>query len=224
MMRNARREEVMSRSSRRQTGTLTRTVMIGVLGISFGAALGPEAEAHLAGTYKIGGSWVHLASFKCVNDIGAVPNPDTHPAVFQCTAIVTKVLLLCANPKGNDVRPGEASTKTTVIVQDRINESDITNKKKGLAHKELVFPDDPFLNPAFCVNPNWIPIEVLVTELTGQMDVFECTSEDLDPCATRVLTYTERKDCMLPPQYDFDNPPPTGTPYDCVLILRQHVR
>ena len=224
MLRNAKRETMMLRNTRRQIVALTRAVMFGLLGISFGAALGPEAEAHLAGTYKIGGTWVHISSFSCINDIGGVPNPDTRPSLFQCTATATKVLILCKNPQGHDVHPGEAATKTTVVVQDRIEESDITNKKKGLAHKEIVFEDGPFLNPESCVNPNWIPFDVLVTELTGQMDVFECTSQDFDPCSTKVLTYTELKECMLPPQYDFDNPPPPETPYDCVLIFRRHVK
>lgn len=224
MLKNTKREAVMLRNTRRQTVALTRAVMIGLLGISFGAALGPEAEAHLAGTFKIGGTWVHISSFSCINDIGGVPNPDTRPSLFQCTATATKVLLLCQNPQGHDVRPGEAATKTTVVVQDRIIDSDITNKKKGLAHKEIEFVDAPFLDPEFCVNPNWIPIDVLVTELTGTMEVFECTSQGIDPCTTKVLTYTETKECMLPPEFDFDNPPVPGTPYDCVLIFRQHVK
>ncbi len=224
MLRNAKRETVMLRNTRRKAVAFTRAVTIGVLGISFSVALGPEAEAHLAGMKLIGGTWVHISSFSCINDIGGVPNPDTRPSQFQCTATATKVLILCKNPNGHDVRPGEAATKTTVVVQNRITADNITNKKKGLAHVENVFEDGPFLNPEFCVNPNWIPFGVLVTELTGTMEVFECTGQDFDPCLTKVLTYTETKECMLPTQFDFDNPPPENTPYVCVLIFRQHVK
>ena len=214
----------MLRSTSKKSVALARAAIVGLLGVGLGTALGPDAQAHLAGTYKIGGTWVHISSFSCINDIGGVPNPDTKPSLFQCTATATKILVLCYNPNGHDVRPGEAATKTTIVVQDLITNDDITDKKKGLAHKELTFQDSDFVTSQVCVNPNWIPAQVIVIELTGQMDVFECTSGGIDPCATKVQTYIEQKECMLPPQYNFDNPPPSGTAYDCVLLLRQHLK
>ena len=217
----------MLTSTRRRVILLTRTVVIVLLGIGFGAALGSEAHPHAAGTYKSGGTWVHYSSFRCINDIGGVPNPDTHTFIFRCTATATRILVLCYNPQNHDVRPGEAATKTTIVVQDPITDADlIGEKKKGLAHKELSFEDADFVTSEVCVNPNWIPIRVLVTELVGEMDVLECTGRDANPCSTLVLIYTEKKACMLPSQYNIDNPPPEGTdtPYNCVLIFRDHVK
>ena len=201
-----------------------RVLMVGLCGVGLVTVLGSEAEAHLAGYVKIGGTWKHVLSLLCALDIKGVPNPETNLSEVQCTATVTQAVVLCLNPSGNNVIPGEAGTQTVLVGQDQINQDDITDKKKGIAHKEIHISTDELLDPEFCVNSNWIPIAAIVIELTGKIEIFECQGPDSDPCSVKVLTYTELQDCVLPPEFGADNPPPEGTPYECVLTLQDHVK
>jgi hypothetical protein len=197
-----------------------RVLMIGLLGICLGLPLGTVSEAHYQG-YIAG---VHVSSVSCILGLKAVPNPATHPAAVQCVVATALVELLCKNPAGHEVRPGQAATQVILVAQDQIDQGNITDKKKGKAEVEVRVPDDPLLNPAFCVNPNWIPIEVLIRELTAQINVYECIGPAEDACSVLgTLASTVEADCTLSAEFDFDNLPPPGTPYECAVGAFVHV-
>jgi hypothetical protein len=201
---------------------LRRAVVVVVLGLGLIAALMPEAEAHLAGTIK----GIHYSSFECIDEVKGVPgtalgDDPTLPARVQCTVEGKRVEILCQNPQGHDVRPGAAATQITVQASDQLDDSDITNKKKGIATVNIVVSDDPFLDSQFCVNPLWIPIAVLVTDIRVTVDVFQCTTST---CESEVKTSTEVQDCVIPPGFSVVNLPPPGTEYDCVPVSKQHLK
>lgn len=201
-----------------------RAITMGLLGVGVVVAL--DSPAHLAGTKYIGSppTPIHYKSLLCNLFIKSVPSPDVKPSQFQCTATVHLVQVLCLNPSGHETK-GEAATQVAIVATSEINNGDITDKKKGIAFKELDIPDDPLLDPEFCVNPNWTPIKALAVELTAELEVAECTGPDSDPCSVTVPTWIETHDCVLPPGFDIqDNPPPPGTPATCFLISKEHLK
>lgn len=203
---------------------LKRAITIGLLGVGVVVAL--DSPAHLAGTKYVGNppTPVHFATVRCNLFIKSVPNPDVKPSQFQCTATVHLVQVLCLNPSGHKVK-GEAATQIAIVGKSEINQGDITDKQKGIAFKEVFISDEPLLNPEFCVNPNWTPIEALAFELTAELEVSECTGPDPDPCSVTVPTWLETHDCVLPPEFDIqDNSPPPGTPYTCTLSSKEHLK
>jgi hypothetical protein len=201
---------------------LKRAVIIVVLGLGLVAALGPEASAHLAGTIK----GIHYSSILCIDEVSGVPGTalgedPSRPAFVRCTVLGTRVEILCQNPAGHDVQPGEAATQVTVAAESQIEDENIINKKKGVALKEVTVGDEPFLDPQFCVNPNWIPIEVLVTDARVTVDVLQCTDST---CSTIVTTSTEVQDCTIPAGFSIENLPPVGTAYECAPVSKQHLK
>ncbi len=131
------------------------------------------------------------------------------------------------NPAGNEVA-GESATPVTTLVAQAPVEQTVNEKKKGKAHVAVHIDDAPLLDPQFCVNPNWIPVAVLIRSLTAEINTYACVGPDTDPCSVRGdLASTVVKQCELPAQYNFNNYPnnlpPIGTPYDCPIQTFVHV-
>jgi hypothetical protein len=197
-----------------------RSVVAVMLCLGLVAALGPAAEAHLAGTIR----GIHYRSIECVDDISGVPGTalgtdPTKPATVTCSALGKRIEILCQNPAGNNVS-GNSATQITVSTTDQINHQDITNKKKGIAEKILHISDEPFLDSRFCVNPNWTPINVLVTDVLITVEVKQCTDSS---CLTEIITSKEVQACVIPEGYSVENLPPPGTEYICESVSKRHL-
>lgn len=195
-----------------------RFVMIGFLGISLAAILGTEAKAHYVPTLS-GWGW---HSVQCNVDLKGVPNPSTKPAVVECVVSTALVEILCQNPAGHDVQPGQPAIQMTLIAQHQIEDKNITDKKKGKAHVEVLVPDDSLLKSEFCVNPNWIPIDVLIREMTAQINTYECVGPAGAPCSVLRRASIVQAECALPAEFNFGNLPPVGTPYECTDKVTVH--
>lgn len=195
--------------------------MIVVLGLGLVAALKPEAEAHLAGTIK----GIHYSSFLCIDEVSGVPGSalgadPSKPAFVVCTVLGKQIEILCQNSQGHEVA-NSAAINITVEASNQINEGDIFDKKKGIAHEEITVSDEPFLDPQFCTSPTWIPIQVLVTDIQVTVNVKQCTDST---CGTIVTTSTEVQDCLIPSEFGVENLPPDGTPYNCEQVLKAHLK
>ena len=197
-----------------------RALTIGLLGVSLVTLLGTSAEAHYQG-YSAG---VHVSSIECILGIKSVPNPDTHPAAVQCVVTTALTEILCLNPNGREVRSGRLTRRVALVAQEAIDQRDITDKRRGKAEVKVLVPDDPLLNPEFCINPQWIPIDALIRELTAVFNVYECVGPAENPCLVLgTLASTVEADCILPAEFNFDNLPPPGTPYECAVGDFVHV-
>jgi hypothetical protein len=94
---------------------------------------------------------------------------------------------------------------------------------KGKASTDIIVPDGALLDPQYCINPNWIPVEVIIREATATQNIYKCTGDDPTPCDVRELASTTESLCVLPAEFDFDNPPVVGeTPYDCMEVFSAH--
>lgn len=188
-----------------------RIMMICLLGVSLAVMRGSDVKAHLAGYTTINGYVRHVASFECGMTIKQIPNLTQHPALFRCEATVTEAQLLCENPANHEVNPGTAATRVVFVGEASITEADITDKKKGRATPNVLIEDDaagsPLLDPRFCVNPRWHPVDVLSTKVEATVETAECTGTDPNPCSSSVVVYREVVKCALPSQYSVSNPP-----------------
>lgn len=172
-----------------------------------------SAQAHYLVT-STGKLFYH--SIGCETVLKSVPNPDVKPGEVECVASTAAIELLCRNPANNNVAPGQSAIQVVLVASERIDQSDITDKKKGKANVTVIIEDDELLNPEYCVNPNWVPTQVLIRTLSARINAYACTGDDPDPCSTRVLTSHLEKTCTLPSEYDFDNLPISGvTEYQC---------
>ena len=120
------------------------------------------------------------------------------------------------NPKGFDVTPGEAANKI-VMVSEPVEQEDmsLSKKEKGLANVCVEIKDSSF--GLECELNNW-SLETLVDEFTATCDTQQCTGDAYDPCGSTVVKDTQTCHCTLPDGYTLDDPPPPGTPYNCVEI------
>lgn len=175
----------------------------------------------------IGGK-VYTGSIDCDSVLKAVPNPDTNPQQVECVAKTATVELLCQNPQTKNVAPGSSALQVVLVGSERIDQSDVTgtDKTKGKAEVRVTIEEDEvLLNPAYCVNPNWIPLDALVRSADIRMNAYDCKGTDPDPCTTKVLTSYLEMNCLLPAEYDLvNNPPPSGTQYQCTEPLIVKVR
>ena len=172
-----------------------------------------SAQAHYVVT-STGKLFYH--SIGCETVLKSVPNPTAKPGLVECVASTATVELLCRNPANNSVNPGRSAIQAVLVASERVDESDIDKKEKGKATVTVVIEDDALLKPEYCVNPNWIPEQVLIRTLSARVNAYSCTGDGLDPCATRVLASHLEKTCTLPAEYDFNNPPiPEVTEYQC---------
>lgn len=178
-----------------------------------------NASAH----YTIVAGKLFYHSLQCDAVLKSVPNPDAHPGEVECAASTSLIEVLCQNPAGSDVLPGQSATQVVIVGEDQIDQDDITDKKKGKANVSVVLPDDSLLKPEFCVNPNWDPIDVIVRATSATFKAYKCEGPDEDPCSEKILTSTLETNCVLPAGYDFDNLPPLGTPYECSEPVIVHV-
>ncbi|HEX4881325.1 MAG TPA: hypothetical protein VFV18_03160 [Porticoccaceae bacterium] len=179
-----------------------------------------SAQAHYLVT-STGKLYYH--SLGCETVLKSVPNPDAKPGMVECVASTATVELLCRNPANNNVAPGQSATQVVLVASERIDESDITDKAKGKANVTVIIEDDALLKPEYCVNPNWIPEQVLIRTLSARVNAYACTGDGLDPCDARVLTSHLEKTCTLPTEYDFNNPPISGvTEYQCTEPVIVH--
>ncbi len=179
--------------------------------------LGPEAKAHY---YTSSGFFIH--SVLCGVNITSLPNPEQHPAKAVCTVVASFVESLCQNPAGQEVF-GEAATQLTGVSQEQLDAGNVTDKKKGTGHVDVVISDDFLLArpDLLCVNPNWSVVDTLVRSLRAKVEIFTCTDES---CSESSLATRFETDCTLPSQYSLeDNPPPQGTAYVCAEGEFEHV-
>ena len=190
-------------------------LVVGLLALS---ALSAQAHYLVTSTGKL-----YYHSIGCDTVLKSVPNPDVKPGLVECVATTAAVELLCRNPVNNNVAPGQSAIQTVLVASERIDQSDITDKAKGKALVTVVIEDDELLNPEYCVNPNWIPVQVLIRTLSARVNAYACTGDGPDPCSTRVLTSHLEKTCNLPAEYDFSNPPISGvTEYQCTEPVIVH--
>lgn len=162
-------------------------------------------------------------SIGCETVLKSVPNPTAKPGLVECVASTAAIELLCRNPANNSVNPGRSAIQAVLVASERILESDIDKKEKGRAIVDVVIGDEALLNPKYCVNPNWIPEQVLIRTVSVRINAYACTGDSLDPCSTRVLASHLEKTCILPTEYDFDNPPISGvTEYQCTEPVIVH--
>ena len=201
------------------------STIVSVLSLSLVALLFGEAEAHLAGTVKIGGYLRHVSSLACGITVGGVPNPDTNPSGLKCTVVTELVEFQCLNPADNQVSPGKSARRTVVVGIAPFSDPIEKKKGTGTAEVHLAIP----VTDADCVNPNWqvIPASIVVPEALVQYDTLECATFD---CSTGVVAYSEVRKCVLPPEFGVDPGevlPPVGipTPYDCGQVMsREHLK
>ena len=201
--------------------------MVGCLTLVLVAVLGSEAEAHLAGTTKIGGTLVHVASLDCKITVGGVPSPDQNPSALVCTVTVEAIEFLCLNPANQQVSPGKSARRTVLIGTSEFFTENI-NKKKGTGTATVHFDTDNVVTNEDCVNPNWSVIEdsIVVTSALVNYKTVECATAD--DCGTFVVVaYEENRECTLPPGFGVDPGeefPAENTEYNCHLIDRQHLK
>ena len=203
---------------------LKKVALVAVFAMSLVAILGGDAEAHLAGTTKIGGYLVHIASLGCGIFVGGVPNPDTNPSALKCTVVTELVEFLCENPASNQVSPGKSARRTVVVGTAPLSEAPLV-KQKGTGTAE-VHLDIPVTNED-CVNPNWhvIPESIVVPEALALYETLECSTFE---CVSGVVAYSELRRCVLPAGFGVDPGevfPLVDTPYDCSeVISREHLK
>lgn len=199
--------------------------MVGALALSLVATFGGEAEAHLAGTKKIGGYLVHVSSLGCGITVGGVPNPDQNPSALVCTATISSVEFLCINPANQQVSPGRSARRAVVIGTDEFSGENI-EKKKGTGTAEAHLDTNVLVTNQDCVNPNWSVVQesVVVLEAHVQYETVECATAE---CLSWVVAYREVRDCMLPPGFGIDPGevfPAENTAYNCPLISQEHIK
>lgn len=171
-----------------------------------------SASAH----YVIIAGKLYYDSIGCDTVLKSVPNPKAKEGLVECVASTAMVEILCENPATQQVAPGQSAIQVVLVSSERIDDSDITDKVKGKAEVSVVIDDDELLNPDFCVNPNWTPVEAIVRAMSARINAYACTGDGLDPCAEKVLTSHLETNCVLPGEYDFDNMPISGfTEYQC---------
>lgn len=199
--------------------------LVGAFALGLVAMVGDEAEAHLAGTTKIGGYLVHVSSLGCGITVGGVPNPDQNPSALVCTATITSVEFLCINPANQQVSPGRSARRIVIIGTDEFADQNI-EKKKGTGTAEAHLDTDFLVTNQDCVNPNWavVPESVVVLEAQVQYETVECATSE---CLSWVVAYREKRDCTLPPGFGIDPGeefPAANTAYNCPLISREHIK
>ena len=187
--------------------------------VVFTAIIAQSGNASAIYTY-VNGRWI-VGSVVCDALLKSVPNPDVKPGQIECVASTALIDVLCENPTSKQIAPGQSAIQQVLVGQKQIDQGDITDKVKGKAAVKVELSDDPLLKPEFCVNPNWIPIDVLVRVFTGTMNAYECTGPSSDPCSEKTLANTLIMNCALPASYSFENypanVPPAGTAYDCSM-------
>ncbi|MCK7577627.1 MAG: hypothetical protein MZV65_18680 [Chromatiales bacterium] len=102
------------------------------LAVIASAALAGVAQAHYVYTFS---GWLYH-DVLCNGELKSVPNPDSHPALVQCTlggsTAPVVVEVLCENPTNHDVQPGSAAIQTSFTAFGELNASNF-DKKKGRA-------------------------------------------------------------------------------------------
>ncbi len=193
-------------SKRFVTITLLSVSVIGMLGI---------AEAHYVPTLS-GWKW---HSVQCSVDMKGVPNPTTNPATVECVAETAIVESVCVNPNGH-FGFGSSTNPVTLIGIVPIGEEDITNKKKGIAHVEVIIGtadgqlNDPPLDSSFCANDNWTNVANLIRSFTTAINVFKCLDGDACQQLQLVSTVGVPGACTLPAQFNFDGYNVGADPFD----------
>jgi hypothetical protein len=198
-----------------------RARIIGALAVGVVALQAGDAKAHYY-TY-VNGYLTHLFSFGCNALLKSVPNPETNPALFRCTATVKEVQVLCVNPAGNEVfSPGQAGLQVVLVGETEIQPGD-WDKKKGKASVQAHISEDALVQDEYCVNPNWHAIDAISLAIDANLEVFECTGDKSDPCATTAPNAhaSQFLECTLPPGFDVTNTPP-NTNYDCIASPAVH--
>jgi hypothetical protein len=166
-------------------------------------ALTLASNAQAAWVY-VSGRWI-WKSIDCTVNLAQVPNPATHPVETVCDAEVTSITVYCINPNNHSVSPGQSAIQPINFSgSHQLNSGDV-NKVKGTGQVSITINVanglSQFLDPQYCVNPNWTPVGVLVNQFSGKFDLFKCTATDATGACTSVETTpcTEAQNsCSLP--------------------------
>lgn len=218
-------------------------VMSLAVGIGLAALHGGTADA--GWTYvRPPGTWWWYGSIHGCGTVTQIRNPEQFPAKLSCEIAVTRVETLCKNPAGQEV-PGEAATQVIFFVDDNIESSDLLNDKSRklkssadlcVAVEDDKCPGSPLCDPAYCVNPNWEPIDVLTTAFRATCSTQTCSTRTVvnGECvdaegneAAWVQQDTQVCECTLPAGWDVRNKPPTCEdplgvgcePFDCFRVM-----
>jgi hypothetical protein len=156
--------------------------------------LAVASDAQAAWVY-VSGKWL-WKSIDCTVDLKQVPNPDSHPVLTVCDALVTSILVYCVNPATHAISPGKSAIQPIDFTATHQLSSGDVNKVKGTGKVSIKIDVESglsqFLDPQYCVNPNWTPVGVLVNQFDGKFDLFKCTATDP---ATGACTATETTPC-----------------------------
>jgi len=206
-----------------------RVLMVFIVVASMVALQGSDVSAHLAG-YTYSPTFRHVASYDCLGHFFQIPNPEQHPAAFQCKAVVQELQVICENPKGKRVTPGTPSGPYTLIGQAPFNEQDAIDEKiKGRADKTIHFGDPSSVLFTACSqrNRNWITVDELILSVDVTLTTFDCVDEACETLGPPA--FQSKHHCTIPPGFSLpDNPPPgpgeegNPTEYDCVVTSEEH--
>lgn len=178
------------------------------------------STAHLAGYVNIG-YWLHVASLECGGDY------DQHGALkegweLDCNATILKYQGQCVNPQGKTVDGTPSKTQTYELTGSSENEREFEKEKgnggRATASAHLITDGLPLE----CKQKNYIPLvdSIVVLQFIARQTTRECLNED---CTATSTAWTKEELCTLPEEYDFDNPPPVGTPFNCTVIEETHL-
>jgi hypothetical protein len=204
-----------------------RVLMTALLSISLIALVGSQAAAHYSG-YIAG---VHVASLVCEQGIRGVGNLEDGDALVTCKLTELQLESKCINPAGQEVL-GEAAFQGALAGEEELTTDNVTGK--GKATSEVSLDVLQVCTPEIaCVNPNWTIDTCIVRSMTAEHKVFKCDGDgdcdEIDP-DTDTPNSIILQECVLPPEYDANNPPPPPDPvtgdrvdYLCTTTEIDHV-
>jgi len=197
--------------------TLKRTLTVALVGV--GLAVGVAQ----AGWFFQSGRWYYTPDIGTEVTLQGIPNPATRPSKVVWTLTTESYDCVCYNNGGNfasEVVSVEGSETLSAVTP--INESQLTNKKKGIATVPGRISTDALCQPfdddtqtgVVCQNSNWTvdPTKALIQS-------FDATSKayllNKDGVTWDLQNTEEYSNCTLPAGYSPLNPPPSGTNYVC---------
>jgi hypothetical protein len=165
--------------------------VIGLLGLGLLGIWAADASAHSAG-YKLSpsGTLYHASSVRCQFE-GLTPGSTG--SVGLCEIATDEAILFCINPSDQTVtgtprRLDIAFEEFFVFAQG--TKTGGTTKYIMTADAAGVASSDEECDASFectqlrqhCINPNWVPIDVVPVFMTATVSAFACPSKDACPC------------------------------------------
>ncbi len=160
-----------------------KMILLGLLGMCMVAMVGTEAQAQ----FFDGWGWFCCSEVTGILDLSQVPNPNAKPSIVTVEGTLNSIEVMCLNPNGHDVLPGNAGTRL-VATASAIGSRDITDRKRGFSKVLIGLGDLASLDTsAACVNPHWSVLQdsAAPKAMSITMRSFRCVPEsnqDADPC------------------------------------------